>query len=238
MAKRVIRNYSFWASIQFSLYWPEIFSFNSEPLVLVLFAVDIQSKLNPFSMWCLFSFQVFFSTSYTLMCFNVLFSFSLLKFLSCCVHKLNLSILTPIIWDSILILSIGLRLRKMKLSEMSRKMSTETISGSCQALSHDTSPTTFYAAHFLGSLLRGLWLHSCLYCCCCCLVTKSCLLFVTAWTEAGKAPLPMGFPRQEYWSGLLFPSLGIFPIQGSNLYLQLLLLLLSRFSRVWLCATP
>ena len=26
----------------------------------------------------------------------------------------------------------------------------------------------------------------------------------------------MGFPRQEYWSGLPFPSLGIFPTQGLN----------------------
>ena len=26
----------------------------------------------------------------------------------------------------------------------------------------------------------------------------------------------MGFSRQEYWSGLPFPSLGIFPTQGSN----------------------
>ena len=29
----------------------------------------------------------------------------------------------------------------------------------------------------------------------------------------------MGFPRQEYWSGLPFPSPGIFPTQGLNLYL-------------------
>ena len=26
-----------------------------------------------------------------------------------------------------------------------------------------------------------------------------------------QAPLPMGFPRPEYWSGLAFPSPGIFP---------------------------
>ena len=25
------------------------------------------------------------------------------------------------------------------------------------------------------------------------------------WTEARQAPLSMGFPRQEYWSGLPFP---------------------------------
>ena len=31
-------------------------------------------------------------------------------------------------------------------------------------------------------------------------------LFVTPWTAAYQAPLPMGFPRQEYWSGLPLPS--------------------------------
>ena len=31
-------------------------------------------------------------------------------------------------------------------------------------------------------------------------------LSVTPWTVALQAPLPMGFPRQEYWSGLPFPS--------------------------------
>ena len=29
--------------------------------------------------------------------------------------------------------------------------------------------------------------------------------FVTPWTVAHEAPLSMGFPRQEYWSGLPFP---------------------------------
>ena len=32
-------------------------------------------------------------------------------------------------------------------------------------------------------------------------------LFVTPWTAAYQAPLPMGFSRQEYWSGLPLPSL-------------------------------
>ena len=31
-------------------------------------------------------------------------------------------------------------------------------------------------------------------------------LFVTPWTVACQAPLSMEFSRQEYWSGLLFPS--------------------------------
>ena len=29
-------------------------------------------------------------------------------------------------------------------------------------------------------------------------------LFATPWTVACQAPLSMGFPRQEYWSGLPF----------------------------------
>ena len=31
-------------------------------------------------------------------------------------------------------------------------------------------------------------------------------LLATPWTVAYQAPLSMGFPRQEYWSGLPFPS--------------------------------
>ena len=39
------------------------------------------------------------------------------------------------------------------------------------------------------------------------LVTKSCPTLVTPWTVACEASLSMGFFRQEYWSGLPFPSL-------------------------------
>ena len=39
-------------------------------------------------------------------------------------------------------------------------------------------------------------------------------LFVTAWTVAHQAPLSMGFSRQEYWSGLPFPSPGDLPNPG------------------------
>ena len=31
-------------------------------------------------------------------------------------------------------------------------------------------------------------------------------LFTTPWTAAYQAPLPMGFSRQEYWSGVPLPS--------------------------------
>ena len=37
--------------------------------------------------------------------------------------------------------------------------------------------------------------------------TFSCVqLFASLWTVAYQAPLSLGFPRQEYWSGLPFPS--------------------------------
>ena len=39
-------------------------------------------------------------------------------------------------------------------------------------------------------------------------------LFATPWTVGHQAPLCMGFPRQEYWSGLAFPSLGDLPNPG------------------------
>ena len=39
-------------------------------------------------------------------------------------------------------------------------------------------------------------------------------LFVTPWTVAPQAPPSMGFPRQENWSGLPFPSPEDFPDPG------------------------
>ena len=52
---------------------------------------------------------------------------------------------------------------------------------------------------------RNLW---------CCLVTKSCLTLCYPWTGARQAFLFMGFPRQEYWSVLPFPSPGDLPEPG------------------------
>ena len=44
---------------------------------------------------------------------------------------------------------------------------------------------------------------------CVCMCPLSCIqFFVTPWSVAGQAPLSMGFPRQEYWSGLPFPTPG------------------------------
>ena len=50
-------------------------------------------------------------------------------------------------------------------------------------------------------------------------------LFVTPWTAAYQAPLSMGFSRQEYWSGLPFPS----PMHESEKW---------KWSCVWLLVTP
>ena len=43
--------------------------------------------------------------------------------------------------------------------------------------------------------------------------------FATSGTVTHQAPLSVGFPRQEYWNGLPFPSQGIFLTQGSKLHL-------------------
>ena len=49
------------------------------------------------------------------------------------------------------------------------------------------------------------------------------LLFATPWTVACQAPLSLEFSRQEYWSGLPFPSPGVLPnpeIEPTSLALQ------------------
>ena len=57
-----------------------------------------------------------------------------------------------------------------------------------------------------------------------CAQLLSCVqLCTTPWTVAHQASLSMGFSRQEYWSGLPFPSPGDLPDQGWNQCLWLLL---------------
>ena len=60
---------------------------------------------------------------------------------------------------------------------------------------------------FLGYLFTNI-------CGDCCSVAKSCHSFATPWTIAQQTPLSMGFSRQEYWSGLPFPSPGDLSILG------------------------
>ena len=50
-----------------------------------------------------------------------------------------------------------------------------------------------------------------------CACVLSCIyLFSTPWTVTHKAPLSMGFSRQEYWSWLPFPSPGDLPNPGTE----------------------
>ena len=41
-------------------------------------------------------------------------------------------------------------------------------------------------------------------------------LFATPWTISCQAPLSVEFSRQEYWSGLPFPSAGDLPDPGTE----------------------
>ena len=51
----------------------------------------------------------------------------------------------------------------------------------------------------------------------CCACGLSCVwLFVTPWTVAHQAPLPMELSRQEHWSELLFPPAGNLSHPGLN----------------------
>ena len=45
-------------------------------------------------------------------------------------------------------------------------------------------------------------------------VAQSCPIFVTPWTVAYQACPSMGFSRNEWWSGLPFPSPGDLPDPG------------------------
>ena len=58
-----------------------------------------------------------------------------------------------------------------------------------------------HVTRLLGSLycLIEIWQYLCS-------VAQFSRLFVVLWTIARQAPLSVGFPRQEYWNGALFPT--------------------------------
>ena len=56
------------------------------------------------------------------------------------------------------------------------------------------------------------WPH-CVWGCVCAMLSHV-RLFGTSWRVAYQAPLSLGFPRQEYWSGLSFASPGDLPNPG------------------------
>ena len=56
---------------------------------------------------------------------------------------------------------------------------------------------------------------------------KSCLTLAAPWTAACQAPLCMGFPRQEYWSGLPIPSPTVCVCMYIYIYITLMLYMFS-----------
>ena len=70
-------------------------------------------------------------------------------------------------------------------------------------------------------------------CVCVCVHALSCVqLFATPWTVDRQTPLSMEFSRQEYWSGLPFPSAGDLPKQvteTASLALQAVFCISGRF---------
>ena len=64
-----------------------------------------------------------------------------------------------------------------------------------------------------GKPQRADGILSLIFCVRACMRAQS---FTTPWTVACQAPLSKEFSRQEYWSGLPFPTPGDLPNQGLN----------------------
>ena len=73
------------------------------------------------------------------------------------------------------------------------------------------SPALIICCLFDNTILTGEVIAHCLSLS---LVAKSCLSLVTPWTVACQAPLSLVYSREEYWSGLPFPSPGDLPDVG------------------------
>ena len=90
-------------------------------------------------------------------------------------------------------------------------------------LSHQGSPRIYepLEAQYTGetALIHRFFTFNFIVCVCVCVCVRvlSCAqLCVAPWTMAHQTSLPMGLPRQEYWSGLSFPSPGDLPDSGSE----------------------
>ena len=81
------------------------------------------------------------------------------------------------------------------------------------------SPTVYFGRDFAHgiNICDDIFFKNETELCCCCLVVKLCPTLTTPWTVTYQALLSMGFPRQEYWSGLPFPSWGDLPDPGIKL---------------------
>ena len=62
--------------------------------------------------------------------------------------------------------------------------------------------------------IKFIYLYLYVLCLCYAQLFSCVQFFVTPWTVARQAPLPMDFPRHEYWSGLPFLTPGDLPNPG------------------------
>ena len=76
-----------------------------------------------------------------------------------------------------------------------------------------TQPCTCIQTHVNFVFLNCITFNMPTLCGCACAFSPI-WLFATLWTVARQAPLSMGFSRQNYWSGLPFPSPGDLPDPG------------------------
>ena len=74
---------------------------------------------------------------------------------------------------------------------------------------HRQQPTRLPHSWDSPGKITGVGCHFLLQCMKVKVKSPSCVwLLATPWTAAHQAPLSIGFPKQEYWSGLPFPSTG------------------------------
>ena len=92
-----------------------------------------------------------------------------------------------------------------------------------------TTSCYFFSSSDPGWLPQALLTHS--------YIVLAARLCPTLWTVAQQAPLSMEFSRQEYWSGLQFPSLGWLP-QALLTHSCLRIFHLHPYSEVLLTLTP
>ena len=81
--------------------------------------------------------------------------------------------------------------------------------------SHRGSPNIYIYIYIYIYTYTYIYILTCVLC----LVIQSCLTAIL-WTVAHQAPLSMGFPKQEHWRGLPFPTPRDLPYPGIKLALQ------------------